>query len=99
DRDDGCLLDRLVTCGFRLVEIEAHVCHCMETTCWILGEASPERTMERGRHGRRERRPIRVATQNRGDHVGHGLAFERWSSGQHLEQHAAEGPDVRPMVD
>ena len=47
----------------------------------------------------RQRRPIRLALQDRGNHIGTGFSSERRAAGQHLVQHAPESPDVGPLVD
>ena len=47
----------------------------------------------------RQRRPLRLAGQDRGEHVAHRLALEELAAGQHLEEHDPEGPDVGPPVD
>ena len=46
-----------------------------------------------------QRRPLRLAGQDRGEHVAHRLALEELAAGQHLEEHDPEGPDVGPPVD
>ncbi len=43
--------------------------------------------------------PVRVAPDDRGDDVGDRLAGERRPAGEQFEQHAAEGPDIGPLVD
>ena len=47
----------------------------------------------------RQLRPVRLALQDLGERVRHGGAHERAAAGEHLVQHAAEGPDVRSLVD
>jgi hypothetical protein len=56
-------------------------------------------TLERSRHRvteRRERR--RLLAQDRRHRLGAGGAFERPLAREHLEEHDAEGEDVRPVV-
>jgi hypothetical protein len=48
---------------------------------------------------RRGEGPIRIDLEHGGKCVDHRLTAERWLAGQHLEQHAPEGPDVGTLVD
>ena len=56
------------------------------------------RRMLTGVCGRR-RAPVGLAFEDRRDRVGDGLAAKRRPRRQHLAQHAAERPDVGPLVD
>ena len=53
------------------------------------------------RHGGRggQRRPVRLALENLRDRVRGGVASKRDAPGQHLVEHASEGPDVGALVD
>ena len=67
-----------------------------------LGSFSRQRRSSRrsggGRVGR-QRRPVRVRLQHRRQHVRDRLALERAPAREHLEEHAAERPDVGALVD
>ena len=47
-----------------------------------------------GQHG-----PVRLALEDFRDRVRSGLACKRGAPGQHLEEHTAECPDIRTLVD
>ncbi len=47
----------------------------------------------------RQRPEIDLGLEHAGERVAHGLAGEERPSGEHLEQHHPEGPDVGPLVD
>ena len=47
----------------------------------------------------REQREIRIALQDLGERRRQVVGVERAPAGQHLEQHAAERPDVGAPVD
>ena len=51
------------------------------------------------RRARRQRAPVRLAFENRGDRVRDRLAGKCAAARQHLVQHAPERPDVGPLVD
>ena len=59
--------------------------------------SSRRRTRTRGLG--RQCRPLRLAGQDRGEHVAHRFAVEELAAGQHLEEHDAEGPDVGAPID
>ena len=61
----------------------------------VFLQTAAEQPTNAGRRVFRQRSPIGLQLQNRPENVGGGLASERRSSGQHLEQHAAERPDIR----
>ncbi len=64
-----------------------------------LFEAAPHQLLERRRQWALERgEGRRVVAQDRGDHVGAGVAAERPLAGEHLEQHRAEREDVGALV-
>ncbi len=52
-----------------------------------------------GRDVRRQRLPGRFLADHRHNRVGHIVAGKGSRAGQHLEQHAPEGPDVGTLVD
>ena len=58
-------------------------------------QASTDQRTNRRRHVGGQRRPVRLAFEDGGDRVRHGLARERGAAGQHFVEHAAERPDVR----
>ncbi len=65
----------------------------------VAAQAAPDQPHHAARHGRRQCAPVRLVAQHRGGHLGDGPPGEDGPGRQHLEQHAAEGPDVGPGVD
>ena len=81
-----------------LLDLDSRVADCLQPLPRILLQAPREqRTHARGR--RWELLPVRFLAQHRDNRVGEVGAVERRGAGQHLEQHAAERPDVAPRVD
>ena len=67
-----------------------------------LGSFSRQRRINRdtaSRRRRRQRRPVGLARQHVGQHVGRIVALESAPAAQHLEENAAERPDVGALVD
>ncbi len=65
----------------------------------VLSQASLEQRADWSGRVSRQRGPVGLALENVRDRVGDRGAVERAPSRQHLEQHAAERPDVRAFVD
>ena len=65
----------------------------------ILDQAAEQQPSNRRRCRGRQRRPVRLALEDLRDRVRHRVAGKRHPPGQHLVQHAAEGPDVGAFVD
>jgi hypothetical protein len=53
----------------------------------IALEAAAQQRAQRGGRRRRQRRPIDLLAQDRGERVAHGLALEEALAAQHLEEH------------
>src|SRR5262249_58503274 len=61
----------------RLVDFDACVCDVVESEVGILLETPPEQTMNRGWCRVRQRTPVRLAIEDRGQRVGHRRPGER----------------------
>ena len=64
----------------------------------ILDEAPLQQRADWLRHVGRERLPVRFEADHRAEHLRHVLAIEGAPARQHLVEHAAERPDVAPLV-
>ena len=87
-------------CGLlrQLVHGDPRVGDVVESHLRIALEASAEHATHRGRRVRRQRRPIDVSAEHRGERVGDGFSIEGLLSGEHFVENRAEQPDVRPPV-
>ncbi len=81
-----------------VVEFEAGVAGVALPAPDVLLEATPQQSLHRQRGAVRKRRPVGLALEDRNQDVGRRRTVERTPAGQHLIQHAAEGPEVRPAV-
>jgi hypothetical protein len=80
-------------------ELDAHVADVSPPALQIFFQASGEQMPDPRRCCRRQRAPVRLPFQDRSDRVGSRLAGKCHASRHHLEEHAAEGPDVGAFVD
>jgi hypothetical protein len=80
-----------------VLEEQPHVGGSAQAACGVFFEAPPEHGHD-GRRLGRQLVPARLAAQDARDHVRHVRALEREVSGEHLEEHAAERPDVGALV-
>ena len=81
------------------VQLEADIPDVTAALLRVALEAAPEHVSDRAGNGRGQRRPVRLARELSGQHFAHCLAGEELLTGEHLEQHDAEGPDVGALVD
>ena len=89
--------------GFRrrmrdIVNLESGIREVGETPRAIFLECAPQQAANRGWRRRRQGREVRGALQHAGEHVTGVVTVECRTPRQHLVQHAAERPDVRPLV-
>ena len=82
-----------------LLERDARVADRLEPPRGVLLQALLEQRPQRRRHARRQLREVGLLVHDRAQHVRHRLAVEGAPAGEHLVEHAAEGPDVRAAVD
>ena len=80
------------------LELEARVAGVAQPASGVLLEASAQQLAHARGNPRRENRPVRLVLEDRGDRVGDRLAREGPASRQHLEEDAAERPDVGAPV-
>ncbi len=59
-------------------------------------DPSADKSQQR-QQGRRDARPVRLLADDGDYRVGDVLTLERTPAGDHLVEHAAEGPDVRAL--
>ena len=83
----------------RLLDFETRVADVAQTALGIFLETALEQSSDAQRRLRRQGAPIRLVFEDRRDRVGDTLAAKRPPGRQHLVQHAAERPDVGPLVD
>ena len=81
------------------LDLEDGVAHVPQTPPTILGQTSAEQPADGARGLIRDERPVGFAAQDGGDGVGDCLTGEELPRGEHLVEHAAEGPDVTSLVD
>ena len=81
-----------------LTHFHAGIGNVVKTVSRVFLEALPQHGPQKWRGFCREKRPVRFAPQNRGHRFGDSVALKRLLTCQALIQHAAEGPDVRPLV-
>jgi hypothetical protein len=79
----------------RLGDLESRVRDLSVTVGRILLEAALEHEPHAGVQSRRQPAPLRLAGDERRNNVGHAPPGPRLTACQHLEQNAAEGPDIR----
>ena len=90
---DSCRLPR------RLVDLDAGDRRRIESPLGILLETAAQQPANRRRSPHRQRLPIGLVLDDPDQHVRERFTRKRPLSGEHLEQHAAESPDVRAFVD
>jgi hypothetical protein len=83
----------------RVDEFETHVADVSPPTRRIFLQATGEHTAHVRRRRGRQPAPVGLARENRCDGVGGRRAGKGEPAGDHLEEHAAERPDVRTLVD
>ena len=84
--------------GQRFLELDACASDVVKTPLGILRQASPEQSPNAGRHRFGQHAPIRLVLEDGGDRVRRRGPAERRPAGQHLVEHAAEGPDVGARI-
>ena len=85
--------------GIGILQLEPCVDDVMRPLARILASARSNTRRIAGRRGRRQRRQSGSPVEDRGNRVRRRLARRRRTAGEHLEEDAAERPDVRPRVD
>ena len=65
----------------------------------VLLQAAPKQVPHHPRSRRREGTPLRLALEDLGDRRRRGIGGKCFVPRQHLEQHAAKGPDVGAGID
>jgi hypothetical protein len=83
----------------RVLESDPHTGDVVEAPALISLETSPQHLNNCGRRCTRQRLPVRLRLEHRGEDVGGRAAREGSRTCEHLEQHAAERPDVRLPAD
>jgi hypothetical protein len=93
------LSDCAIVHPFDVVELDARVGDVMEALARILPQTSFEQRSYGKRRRRRQPSPIRFAIEDGDERVRDRVTGECHASGEHFEQHAAERPDIRALVD
>ena len=83
----------------RFFDVEPRVPYVAQPALRIFLEATVEQSCDARRRLCRQSAPVGLTVENRHDRVGGRVASECRPGSQHLVQHAAERPDVRPLVD
>ena len=81
------------------VDLDPDVADVPQALLRILRQAAEQKPPNRHRRRGRQRRPVRLALEDLRDRVRDRVARKRHAPGQHLVEHAAEGPDVGALVD
>ncbi len=90
---------RCVDLGIHLRELDARVADRLQAAPRILSKAAQEESPQRGRYRARQSLPVGLVAQRGGENLGRRVALERAAPGEHLEEQAAERPDVGAGVD
>ena len=102
-RHSGTTAVRRIACRAQRLsassQLNSRVADVPEPALGILFETPLQQSPNAWRAFGRQRLPVRLALENRGDRVGDGVAGERRAAGEHFVEHAAERPDVRPPVE
>ena len=80
-------------------ELDAGVADVLQARARIPAQAPPDQPRDGARDIRAQRAPVRLVPQEGGGDLRHGASREHRPAGQHLVEHAAERPDVRPRID
>ena len=80
-------------------ELDPRRRHVGEPFAAIPFQAPAKQPPDRFRRLDRQRVPVEVLTQHRGEHVRHVVAGKRAAAGQHLVQNHAERPDISAAID
>ena len=81
------------------VQHEARIPDVAQPVLRTAREAAPQQVTDSGRRPRGQGRPVDLLSQDRGQSVGNGLAFEEPLAGQHFEEDDPERPDIGALVD
>jgi hypothetical protein len=71
----------------------------LQATPGILAQTSSQEASDGLRRVRGQPVPVRLGFLHLAEQLGYRPALECRASRQHLEQHATESPDIRPLVD
>ena len=81
------------------LDLDARVGCRLQPAPGILLEAAVEQPSQAGMQGCRQLAPVGLRFEYRRQCLGRGLSPERPLSGEHLEEHDTERPDVGALVD
>ncbi len=81
-----------------VLDDDAGVGHVVQPSPRVAFEAAAEEVADGRRQAGREKGPVGVGAQDRGERVAHRLAGEEPLSREHLPEDDAEGPDVGALV-
>ena len=82
----------------RLLDLDSSITDRLQPVSRILGETALEQPLDPLLRPGRQPAPIGFALENRRDHFRRRTSGERALAGQHLIEHAAEGPDVGAFI-
>src|SRR6187200_411168 len=82
-----------------LLNRNARIADRLDALAGVLPEATLQERADRGWCSRRKCAPVGIAVPDRTQYVGNIVSLEQPASGEHLVEHAAERPDVRPPID
>ena len=82
-----------------LFYLDPGVTDVAQTIASVLAQTTPDQRNEPERRIGRQRVPIGIAGDDGGEDIGQRRTRERLTPGQHLVEHAAEGPDVGAAID
>ncbi len=82
-----------------LVEHEARVGDVVQAVLRVPFEATAQQSTDRRWRRLRQLREVDLGLQHSGQRVAHRVGREQRPTDEHLEEHYAERPDVRPLVD
>jgi hypothetical protein len=71
--------------GRRFVDFQPRDADIRQAALAVALQAAAQQTADRGRRRRRQRPPIRIGLQHRGQRIGDGFAAERRPAGEHFE--------------
>ena len=102
--DQEATAPRHPSCGFGfvrvpcLLELDADVGDVVEPVLEVPAQAASQDTQHARRRRGGQRGPVGIALENARQRLGQVGACKGAASGEHLVEHAAEGPDVCPLV-
>ena len=85
--------------GSDLLQHDARIGDVVQAVLRIALEAAAQELADRRRRLRGQPRKIDLRLEHSGEGLGDAVAAEQRAAGEHLVEHYAERPDVRPLVD